>query len=1000
MKRRILSMFAGLVILLTGFFAIGSDAFAYTISVTASPSEKTVAVGTSTTFSISGAYNGTPPSGSEETPENIRWQYAGGTAYSDANCTNVASGVSIPGADSSWTKNPSYSKTVTVGNSQAGTYWIKFQVKYRFNDTDSGTVATSNVVKLVVKTVTIDHLEYRIGSTGDFTPVTGTVYALKGATVTFKAIIDPPGATWPNGTPTWSGTAGASGIGETKSVTFNTLSTSASDTKTVIATCGTSSKTANVIVYGIDKIEYQNSAGQYVSAPSTMYVAAGATVNYRATVKPSPPMSWQAGEPVWSGTSGITGSGASKSVTFSATPSSSTSDTKTVIATGGGSETVNVVIVGINELQYKIGTGSFTPVTGTIYVKANTTVGFKAVIQPTGASWPEGQWPKWEGAPSGSDGKDTIDVPVGAASTTGTDYKTISALCGVSKKTANIIRMKLASIKVSSGSISATNPTDSEVCFATVPDGTVTVSIQAVCQPNIPEAYAQTYWRVTGGTPASGKFTTNPASTQLTAPASGTGCEYKVEAGMAETASATTFSTADLTTEVKLLWVTITPENAGGAAGAVPLTECMEEREITYTAKTPSWTSYSENIKYEFFFKKADGTEWTQVKNVKSSTAQTTNVVADQVANSPGASPNHHYFDTDVYVKATYKGATATSNTLNIRVYRLWIKHFKDHNSTSTYPSSTDWMVCVGRNIDYEAIASNDCNNWAWDLKSGTFYDYWQTTGGTSKAGTGMVIPTSELEDARGNHFGDIYGNVRVQCKDGDGNNHAFESIKMSQKAKVFFPRNQMLTGGACPAWFKFWAKDQGGPGVHKFDSTEVIHNVRITWEYNNSISGNGLCSYSYNPLTGGYATISMSSGVVGARNWTFSSPAYPAPPLVTFTNSAGVATSFPAGKISLSFVKSDYQSIDCAIKTARHELQHAYRFQNKYGGSINDNDTDRLPNSFEDSFGTNFNNSTTYSSFYLSGMDDEIDAEYEAQNPMPNAAAGMDWAYPGKQWY
>jgi len=53
---------------------------------------------------------------------------------------------------------------------------------------------------------------------------------------------------WPTNKPEWGGTSGATGTGETKAVTFNTLSTSTSDYKTVTATCD-NTVTVNVIVY-------------------------------------------------------------------------------------------------------------------------------------------------------------------------------------------------------------------------------------------------------------------------------------------------------------------------------------------------------------------------------------------------------------------------------------------------------------------------------------------------------------------------------------------------------------------------------------------------------------------------------------------------------------------------------------------------------------------------------------------------------------------------------
>ena len=98
----------------------------------------------------------------------------------------------------------------------------------------------------------MDKIQYNDPDTG-YTDVSGTLYVHKGTTVTFKAIKDPSGASWPSGKPVWGGTSGASGTGETKGVTFNTLSSSTSDYKTVTAECG-NTVTANVIVFDFNGV--------------------------------------------------------------------------------------------------------------------------------------------------------------------------------------------------------------------------------------------------------------------------------------------------------------------------------------------------------------------------------------------------------------------------------------------------------------------------------------------------------------------------------------------------------------------------------------------------------------------------------------------------------------------------------------------------------------------------------------------------------------------------
>jgi hypothetical protein len=175
-----------------------------------------------------------------------------------------------------------------------------------------------------------------------------------------------------------------------------------------------------------------------------------------------------------------------------------------------------------------------------------------------------------------------------------------------------------------------------------------------VLYPNTPEVFSRTCWLLTGDSTnkSNGTYSNQPVDVTLS-PLSYH--EYTLKAGLdANYDGYLQTSEATHSIKIKILSVKVTPENAGGAAGAVPLTECMEDRWMTFTANTPSWTSYSENIKYEFFFKKADETEWTKTINTQSNTAVAEWVYADKVSNSPGASSSHHYFDTPIYVEATY----------------------------------------------------------------------------------------------------------------------------------------------------------------------------------------------------------------------------------------------------------------------------------------------------------------------------------------------------------
>jgi len=124
--------------------------------------------------------------------------------------------------------------------------------QYTYTAKVNGTPADT-MIGYVVKVV--EPLQYL--SSGSYVNVPDPLYVAKGSSVTFQASPNPTGAPWPSdpsvaspAKPVWSGTSGASGTGETKLVTFDTVSNTATDYKTVTAECGTTA-IANVVVYDI-----------------------------------------------------------------------------------------------------------------------------------------------------------------------------------------------------------------------------------------------------------------------------------------------------------------------------------------------------------------------------------------------------------------------------------------------------------------------------------------------------------------------------------------------------------------------------------------------------------------------------------------------------------------------------------------------------------------------------------------------------------------------------
>lgn len=109
--------------------------------------------------------------------------------------------------------------------------------------------ASSPLASAEIKIVKIDKLQVKIN--GTFVDFTHTVKVLLGKTLYFKVLKTPETVvSWPQNKPTWSGTFGIAGNGETKSGSCKTASTSDTDYKTIISECG-NSETGNALVCNV-----------------------------------------------------------------------------------------------------------------------------------------------------------------------------------------------------------------------------------------------------------------------------------------------------------------------------------------------------------------------------------------------------------------------------------------------------------------------------------------------------------------------------------------------------------------------------------------------------------------------------------------------------------------------------------------------------------------------------------------------------------------------------
>lgn len=382
------------------------------------------------------------------------------------------------------------------------------------------------------------------------------------------------------------------------------------------------------------------------------------------------------------------------------------------------------------------------------------------------------------------------------------------------------------------------------------------------------------------------------------------------------------------------------------------LTECMEGRGVTFTAKVQGTIPDSyKPIEYTFHFERADGTTWTGT--VLSNQLQ---VDYDAVADNVRDGDTDHFFDTPIYAEAKLSACPGElSPTITVHVYELWIEKFK-HN-----PTGKAWKVVVGEKIDYSAIASSDCTNWDWDMEDG-FPDVWNPTGGNAKSappGSNMVIPNADLPDNDNwDDFGAANGTVNVFCEDFEENNHQIYSTDLlpAQTARVFFNGGlNTHPGGGSDNWFYYWKYALFG------NIADVIFNGGIPY---------------------GSTAFDGSIEIGDAGNNDYATP-------YNHTAQFGYARPTADGK----------SRIDLFYSVLTHELQHRADIPSFIPGPdpVNDPDGDHLP-SPRDPFPNTLNGAgfTEYTGVNAWRGDWEFNARAVENVTAP---ATSDWSKDGKQW-
>ena len=244
--------------------------------------------------------------------------------------------------------------------------------------------------------------------------------------------------------------------------------------------------------------------------------------------------------------------------------------------------------------------------------------------------------------------------------------------------------------------------------------------------------------------------------------------------------------------------------------------ECMQGQRLTLTAQIIGSFPAGQRT-FQFVYHNGTGYYDTATRWTSDNRCEATIVV-------PSVPSYRDSYGMGIYASVGCDGASNYSNTVPVTAYRLGIDFFGDE------VTAKNWKVCIGEGIQYNALASSNCTNWAWSMNDGR----WgvdgtvnQKSGSWADGQTQMWISFWYLSNptaAKNNDFGDKHGTVTVGCKDIDGNTHTYQSTTDNKKVKVFFPLdknidgNENYTRSKPPCWFVFWNQTAAGNSLVEFD--------------------------------------------------------------------------------------------------------------------------------------------------------------------------------------
>ncbi len=385
------------------------------------------------------------------------------------------------------------------------------------------------------------------------------------------------------------------------------------------------------------------------------------------------------------------------------------------------------------------------------------------------------------------------------------------------------------------------------------------------------------------------------------------------------------------------------------------LFECMEKRELTFTATAtvaiPS--SFEGDGKFIFTYL-GPIINTTENKEVMTNeeTAQVTFKMKEVLSGDMD-----YFYEAQIWVVFSL-GDKSCANFANsermVVVKKLTVGTIKDELTSKL------WHIRVGQNIVYSAFASADCMNWDWSMPDGS--NHWNPVAvapiAFGKNGT-MRIPEGDLMLTTSNsNLGDTYGTIKASCIDGDG---CIIQANASTKVKVFYDGLAVTNpSGTLPNWFYYYKNNEGG-GAYGYGCFGAPPNET-----------------SFSTPGGGEATIHICDNV--------------------FVGSWTIETNWDTNPTSLMVTIGpvDYgTAYQYFIGALEHEREHATNHVPL--GTMGDTDGDNLPSSYEINV-TKTDPNDAFSA-WPGNTYDANDGEVYAGGPIEknailSANISADWAY------